>query len=795
MTAGSSFLAHAASACRRIATLGGLTAIADAERALAAVRWFEPASVAAFIVSEPRHAAIALALLADRPRTLPGERIAELFPELAGLAAPSLAATHEHQGSLPDEARPTPLLDHVFRAMRHAMAAQLPYDPAWRATLTAALLFSDVAKGGDDALRAGWRARLGVDGAVHNEDSAVLLDDTFRRILGAAFPFAEDARWRARGRALCAVSGLVGMRLRGEVGRDSFAAFHAFLRAEDDAPQLARVWSLMNRCDTSAVRDGLWTPALAAAFAREEEAIASAASIASIEGTLLAERVARFRRGALFDIGAVVEAGRALDRLGTARALTERRLERCRTWYAEAALGALSLEGAVRLLALLAGVGARLVDTSEAWHLDLLAVVPHLREPSGAPRAYPVRLLETLLAATSEEDLVEGRLAASPDDASVLVSFPARRGADAAVLVSLDEGDEARALLTLLPIYERKSAAAFHSTLKALCDHYGLRKDDFDRVANEPGYLAAMNAARSDKARMVELALPGRVVEVGPGGGVVLDLLADRFPDARVIGLDASIAAVEALRRRQSAESRRWEVVHGDAFRLGEIFGPRSVDTVIFCSVLHEVYSYVAWASSPGAAACRFSLGSVDAIVAAAFRALRPGGRIVVRDGVMPKREPREVEFLDPSWREGLELFARSYEPRAIPFDALSSTRVRIDAADLYEFLTTYTWGPASFPYEIREQRAVLTRGDYVARMIAACALADPPHVARELTVPEGLASYLQPAYPEHVRPHLRIFDLEGREVAMPNVNGVWGVEKVALDDDASRASGGTSRA
>jgi hypothetical protein len=137
------------------------------------------------------------------------------------------------------------------------------------------------------------------------------------------------------------------------------------------------------------------------------------------------------------------------------------------------------------------------------------------------------------------------------------------------------------------------------------------------------------------------------------------------------------------------------------------------------------------------------------------------------------------VDFVDPAWREGLDLFARCYEPRSISFEALSAARVKMRAPDLYEFLTTYTWGPDSFPYEIREQRAVMSRADWVRELVAACTAADPERPAKEVPVPDGLASYLQPGYPEHLRAHVRLFDESGtKEVPMPDVTGVWVIEK-----------------
>ncbi|TMQ15776.1 MAG: methyltransferase, partial [Deltaproteobacteria bacterium] len=184
---------------------------------------------------------------------------------------------------------------------------------------------------------------------------------------------------------------------------------------------------------------------------------------------------------------------------------------------------------------------------------------------------------------------------------------------------------------------------------------------ELDRVANEAGYLAAMNAARSDKQRMIELVKPGRIVEIGPGGGVVLDLLEQRFPTSEVIGVDASREAVDALARRARAQASRWRIVHGDAERLGELV-PGPIDTVVFCSVLHEVYSY----TEP-----RFSLASVRRVVEAAFAALASGGRLVIRDGVQPPPGRRRLRLLAPDARATLELYTAQFEGRRIEITEL----------------------------------------------------------------------------------------------------------------------------
>ena len=312
-------------------------------------------------------------------------------------------------------------------------------------------------------------------------------------------------------------------------------------------------------------------------------------------------------------------------------------------------------------------------------------------------------------------------------------------------------------------MYETRSHVAYHTMLKALCDLYGLRKDELDRVANEANYLDTMNAARDDKQRMLDFVRPGRIVEVGPGGGVVLDLLEQRFPDSEVIGLDLSREAVAALERRAHTGGKRWRVVLGAAEELARHV-PGPLDTVVFCSILHEVYSY----GEP-----RFALASVERVVAAAFAALGPGGRLVVRDGVMPPPGTRRVRLIAPDARATLELYAAQFEGRRIAYTELAPDRVQLSAADAMEFLYTYTWGPASFPYEVRELYGILAYDDYVASLVRWCG-----GDAAAAVVPNPLGSYLQPGYRDHLAGKIELTDEHDRPVELPDSNCLIVIEK-----------------
>lgn len=331
----------------------------------------------------------------------------------------------------------------------------------------------------------------------------------------------------------------------------------------------------------------------------------------------------------------------------------------------------------------------------------------------------------------------------------------------------LDYADtaESAALITLLAAYETRSSAAYHAMLKSLCDLYELRKDDFDRVANEASYLASMNAARSDKARMIDLVRPGRIVEVGPGGGVVLDLLEARFPDSEIIGVDLSREAIAALEARARAGQRRWRVVHGAADDLPALVTAGSVDTVVFCSILHEVYSY----GEP-----RFALASVERAIRAAWATLRPGGRLLIRDGVMPPPATRRLRFVASDARATFLLYVAQFEGRPIRYRDLAADRVELSCADAMEFLYTYTWGPASFPYEVRELYGIMTYDDYARALVGWC------DGGALVELPAALRSYLQPGYADHLRGKLELTDEHDAAVALPDSNCLLAIERRA---------------
>ncbi len=739
--------------------------LAERVGADAACSWLSPRALTACMLADTRFAAAALDVL-RAPDSAGARQVAAAFPEAVALAYPAPPQI-EHDAPASDG---RPLLDHVATRLLGTKLAGLEHGEhaSWRGlsreafdalvattarvitgglgpVLRVAAIHLDIAKTLDPTLRAAWLAR-GIVLDVHNEAAAAIVRGQTWELAPAHAALAT---------AWIEAHGLAGQHVRGEGPLVMFAPLIAALHAIEIDPALALDGlHVLNACDTAAVREGLVDEALLAKLAGVRDqlvrvAIGAATLVPIAPGrSQLAARLRALRGGR-------ADADDAVAALGdTELAALAPALATCQLWYCEAATGRLSASAQLGVIAAAIGAARRMgIDVGRPWHAQLQPLVGRLAGGDAETR-YRLRLVEAALAQRSIRDLLGGGVSVGP-----LGTLSAKFASADAVVIDYIDTPESSALVTLLAIYETRSQVAYHQMLKSLCDLYGLRKDEFDRVANEASYLASMNAARSDKARMLELVRPGRIVEIGPGGGVVLDLLEARFPESEIVGVDLSREVIAALEQRARIGGRRWRVMLGAAEQLPELV--ERTDTVVFCSILHEVYSY----TEP-----RFELASVARVIRAAYATLVPGGRIVIRDGVRPPDGTRRIRFVAPDARPTFDVYVAQFQGRPIRHLELADGRVELSSADAMEFLYTYTWGPASFPYEVRELYGILGYDDYVRQLLAWC----PGAIA----VPLPIRSYLQPGYRDHLAGRIELTDEHDAAAELPDSNCLIVVEK-----------------
>lgn len=269
----------------------------------------------------------------------------------------------------------------------------------------------------------------------------------------------------------------------------------------------------------------------------------------------------------------------------------------------------------------------------------------------------------------------------------------------------------------------------------------------------EDRYFTRMASSAGDKIEsIVPWVRPGLVVDVGAGGGELSTAIAE-LTGSHVVVVDESEDALRRLRAHDAITT-----VKRTVGRDRSPFTSAPADTVVFCSVLHEIYSYSAdpWVAHANA-------------IAAAAATLRTGGHLVIRDGVMPDHPHAAARF----WAPDDEL-VQDYLDRT-PFTDLLLDQDDTGAwvgtrHEVSEALLTLTWGRGSLPRESQERYELATLDGYT-----------------QLVEPHGFTLVKRESWTQAGYIHgLREYRIEGAapggglEPWFPSTNALWVFERDA---------------
>lgn len=270
-------------------------------------------------------------------------------------------------------------------------------------------------------------------------------------------------------------------------------------------------------------------------------------------------------------------------------------------------------------------------------------------------------------------------------------------------------------------------------------------------------YYELMASSVGDKARLLSFVKGKKVLEIGFGGGEVLDMLHQQGYE--VYGLDASNVSTGKVIDKPYGP----RVVEAYADEISQHWADEYFDTIIISSTLHEVFSY---GNRDGKH--KHSLESLHSTIKGIHDALAPGGRILLRDGV-----------LATDWDTKTKIFMKNGDTQGVknyldlqPFkDRVSLTRTDVDTfigtlESAAAFAYTYTWGAKALPRESQELFGVLTLAEYSALLSTIGFTV----IHRE--------EYVQQGYIDNLNPKMELTDLEGNPVDFPPTNAIWIGEK-----------------
>lgn len=314
---------------------------------------------------------------------------------------------------------------------------------------------------------------------------------------------------------------------------------------------------------------------------------------------------------------------------------------------------------------------------------------------------------------------------------------------------------------------ERSGIITYEKAITVLFDMFGFRRDEFDRLNNEDKYLRTMNESSSSTKNSIAYYVVGdSVVDVGSGGGVMLDLLEEIYPKMNIVGTDISKNVIATLKAKAVKENHKWGVkVHNFV----DCPFDEKVDNIIFSSILHEIYSYT---EKDG---MKFNIESVVCALKNAYESLNKGGRIIIRDGV--KTDSNALLKVRFKTAEGMAFFKNYCKdfkglPELAPDERCgivseSEMIVEGNINFMREFLYTYTWGNESYAHEVNEQFGYLTIPEY-----------------KQLFKELGMnliecKSFLEAGYKTHLDPLVELFDEKGNPAEFPESNLIIVAEKI----------------
>ena len=184
---------------------------------------------------------------------------------------------------------------------------------------------------------------------------------------------------------------------------------------------------------------------------------------------------------------------------------------------------------------------------------------------------------------------------------------------------------------------------------------------------------------------------PMRILELGCGEGQVIGALLDAHSQVcsvqTSVGVDYNSQSLAHCKRDYPG----MQCIAGDFTDLGLLAGLGKFEVVLLVNALHEVFSD-SYSSDLGEIDIPVAKQRVEQALAGAVGCLKPGGWLVLFDGLEPSGDPQQtlrIRFQDFQTRQEFETFAREYHPLQIAYRPLKSPLcVEISQRDFTRYIT-----------------------------------------------------------------------------------------------------------
>ena len=550
-------------------------------------------------------------------------------------------------------------------------------------------------------------------------------------------------------RVLIKTHGLIGQYLRGEITfSENKELYELILNKEIDKEELKDILILLNKCVVEAVSPSL--------YQKLEKKIYDSI-IKIVNGEFTNEMNITSRLSALNSGLSDSEKDKLKDILKNK--LIKERLEdifkRLEFWFYEAALSDFNIEEQIKILLIIYNN-----INEKTKYITFEKIMKMIYFDFNGKREiniYKKRIIENYIFSLEYDNILNNNITNNPH-----------------ISLNIQIKNE-----TILPVFKFSKAAGkliefcevayisdsmYNKAVFMLYDLFGFRRDNYDRFYNEINYLNTMNKSINHKAIILDYIVGNDILDVGPGGGALMDLILSSNNNLNVMGIDISTNVIDALNKKKKEENKKWNVIKGDALNLDDYFKKESLDTIIYSSIIHELFSYINYNGK------KFNHEVIIKTLKSAYNSLRDKGRIIIRDGIKtePENTYRIIEFKNIKDLEILGRYCHDFKGRKITYEKIDNNKVKMLVNDAMEFLYTYTWGEDSYALEVQEQFGYYTPSEYVK------VIADNLKGANIITC----NAFLQEGYEENLLNKISIYDENMNVVKLPNSTCIIVIEK-----------------
>jgi len=552
--------------------------------------------------------------------------------------------------------------------------------------------------------------------------------------------------------------GLIGQYIRGEVQLLDNKPLYQLVEDNKILPvELKEILKALNYCIVTAVDEGIWSDI----SKQVDEVIDLVISGQFDKQYKIKERIKRLRtvsikNGENFDdvYKMLLAYPKVVDKIAKLLGIAD-------IWYVEAAMYDFSFEEFVKVF-LIVSLG---VNSKKIKHISFERFMKDLyyqHEGKKRVNIYKKRIIEKYLLEITIEDILEGRY---KDNLHVVHEFSFHENLDDTVFFTFRFSAAGSKLIDFC-IEAEKSDVLYESAIILLFDLFGLRKDKYDRFYEEESYLQTMNQTIDFKKVILDYITGNSIIDIGPGGGALMDIIEEGYPEKKVAGVDIAQNVLDSLKKKKQLENRKWDVLYGDAFNLGQYIEKGNVDTIIFCSILHELFSYIEYNGK------KFNHETLAAAFKSAFEVLPEGGRIIIRDGIMtePISEERIIKFLSEEGMEFLKRYVKDFKGREIEYTVVGHNEALMPVNDAMEFLYTYTWGEKSYVHEVNEQFGYFTPSGFEKFIFSV--------LGEKVKIIE-FKHFLQDGYTIALSQKIEFFDIDRKPARLPDSTCIVVIEKI----------------